>query len=349
MKHLFLLFLLIIGFQTFTFAQDKTQKALACPTFSVEGINYIPKPNERIVFKLKIDEKFDTSLLKLQWFVSRGKILNGQETSTITTLMPENGETLTATIIIQGLPENCTNTASETLNIDPRPTAWEVSHCPSISINSPTDAPRPGDKIPFKVILNNYFNRSNLEYNWSVSSGKILSGQGTPSIIVEGTELENTSPTATIEIEGLPKGCRNILSETAPVCSCVTVILVNEYQKLTGVEENKKLDTLIAEMRNSPAARGFIQKSFPSGQSKADVYQHLKRILDYLKIQDVDVNTITFGVAYGKNIEETRLYLIPPGADEPADKRNETLNAEQLAAKIKSAQTSPRKKSRRKN
>lgn len=205
--------------------------------------------------------------------------------------------------------------------------------CPSISIEGPSGAPRAGDKIPFKLNIGNYFDTSNLKYIWSVDNGKILSGQGTHSIIIDQSGLDITSLTATVTITGLPESCPNTYSESSVTHCGVEAVLVNEYQKITSAEENKKLDILINELRNYPAARGIIQKSFPSGQSKADIYKHLKRILDYLKSKDFDVTLITFGVIYDKNIEETKLYLIPPGADNPEIK-GEILESKELLEKL---------------
>lgn len=45
-----------------------------------------------------------------------------------------------------------------------------------------------------------------VSYNWTVSSGKIVGGQGTENIIIAATEVTK-GLTATVELGGLPKGC----------------------------------------------------------------------------------------------------------------------------------------------
>src|SRR5207249_2530154 len=44
-------------------------------------------------------------------------------------------------------------------------------------------------------------------FRWTVSAGRIATGQGTSSITVMG--FEGQAPTATVEVGGIPNGCPN--------------------------------------------------------------------------------------------------------------------------------------------
>jgi hypothetical protein len=44
-------------------------------------------------------------------------------------------------------------------------------------------------------------------FRWSLSAGKIASGQGTPNIVVDSTGLAGSTIVATLELGGLPATC----------------------------------------------------------------------------------------------------------------------------------------------
>jgi hypothetical protein len=53
-------------------------------------------------------------------------------------------------------------------------------------------------------------------YTWTVSAGKIISGQGTSKIIVNVSDLAGQSITATVALEGAHPAC------TGTTASCTT-------------------------------------------------------------------------------------------------------------------------------
>ena len=56
-----------------------------------------------------------------------------------------------------------------------------------------------------------------LTFKWTVSAGKITSGQGTPSISVDMSGAWGQSLTATVEVGGFDKACRREASCSTPI------------------------------------------------------------------------------------------------------------------------------------
>lgn len=102
--------ILVFAFCFGVFAQ--TNNTAPCPTISLIGPAGIARPNESILFTLSIDEKAKSYDIKYNWTISRGKIVGGQGTTTLSVLL-NPGEGVTAAIEISGLPGDCINTASE--------------------------------------------------------------------------------------------------------------------------------------------------------------------------------------------------------------------------------------------
>ncbi|HET8669161.1 MAG TPA: hypothetical protein VFM05_00640 [Candidatus Saccharimonadales bacterium] len=81
-----------------------------------------------------------------------------------------------------------------------------ITNCPKLNIECPTIADK-NNLLLFKAIVSGIKEGQQLKYNWSVSRGKIKSGQGSSEIRVEGAVGEGTSISVSVEVEGFPEEC----------------------------------------------------------------------------------------------------------------------------------------------
>jgi hypothetical protein len=88
--------------------------------------------------------------------------------------------------------------------------------CPKISIAGPAGVTNPGDRMTFTTSITGNL-PENVRLRWSVIDGEIYSGQGTLNLTVRAPNKSSYITTATLKIEGLPVGCPNTASESAPV------------------------------------------------------------------------------------------------------------------------------------
>ncbi len=96
-----------------------------CLKISVLGPAGIAEPNESVTYTVNVDRKGQELKLEYIWSVSVSEILQGQGTQTISVRQPSS-QSLTVTIEIKGLPENCSNMFSEHSIGDPLPTAEKI-------------------------------------------------------------------------------------------------------------------------------------------------------------------------------------------------------------------------------
>lgn len=93
-------------------------------------------------------------------------------------------------------------------------------------------------------------------YQWSVSSGKIIDGQGQDRITVDVSEAKENKVTAEVEVKGLSAECQEKASYT-------TVVGVAPY-RLSEFEENysealqANLDNLVVILEKEPELDGYI-------------------------------------------------------------------------------------------
>ena len=79
-----------------------------------------------------------------------------------------------------------------------------------------------------------------ITYNWSISSGKIVGGQGTENIIIAANEVTK-SLTATVQLSGLPEGCETKKSVSLNVIPPKNRrAVVQELQNTETYHENKQ-------------------------------------------------------------------------------------------------------------
>ncbi len=78
--------------------------------------------------------------------------------------------------------------------------------CPTISVDCPEET-EAGNKVNFTAHVVVGSPPLELTFNWTVSEGNILEGQGTASISVDSNKLEGKTMTATVEVSGIDPSC----------------------------------------------------------------------------------------------------------------------------------------------
>jgi len=95
---------------------------------------------------------------------------------------------------------------------DPAPT-----NCPTLEVTGPSGVTARGTIMPFVVLVSEP-RLKNLSFAWTVSTGTIAEGQGSRVIKVRAPAANGTkSIVATVTVQGLPQGCRNVASDTAEI------------------------------------------------------------------------------------------------------------------------------------
>jgi len=87
-----------------------------------------------------------------------------------------------------------------------------ASECPSINIVGPVGITPADELARYEVTVDTHGRSYDLSYNWKVTSGRIVSGQGTQKLEVSDVELTQT---VTVKIGGLPIGCTSEFSDTS--------------------------------------------------------------------------------------------------------------------------------------
>ncbi len=152
----------------------------------------------------------------LKYKVSGGKII-GKGKNVQWDLADARPGTYTITVNIADGKEITEST--ETIEIVKCMCGGDCLSCPIISISTSNETIEAGFTISFGAYVSGG-NASDMTYNWTVSSGEILDGQGTPTINVKtNSAMIGSQLKATVEIGGdeLCFGCQRTESATVEI------------------------------------------------------------------------------------------------------------------------------------
>jgi hypothetical protein len=130
--------------------------------------------------------------------------------------------------------------------------------CPQLVIACPLYIVAQDTQLRFSALVAGHDPGAALAYTWSLSSGTVNAGQGTPSITVDTTGLGGRRITATVSVSGLDAQCQNIASCAIYVARPKDARLLDTYGDLAFNLEKERLLSLATEMRHAPDSQGYI-------------------------------------------------------------------------------------------
>lgn len=192
---------------------------------------------------------------------------------------------------------------------------YAQTECPKISLTGPSGITEPGGPITFTAPVEPA--GADLKYQWSISSGQIIEGQGTPAIkVMPETKRDGFNLTVTVEIAGLPAGCPNTMSETAGLAIDYKLELLDEFRGPVAADDDAELrfKSLEIRLRNEADSKAVIVLYCKNArQRETDKRTILKYIHPFVRSRILFVN----GPDQGSR-PFIKVWLVPVGAQGPA-------------------------------
>ena len=214
-----------------------------------------------------------------------------------------------------GTGEACNAFSSVSVLVNPCVEVRPV--CPAIEISCPTnvtlDRPltftsRYSGGVPANVTP---------VYNWTVSAGTIISGQGTDTITVDTKGLAGQTVRASLSMGGYNLECAADCAVNLPLPKIIGDRF-DEFGDIPRNDEKARLDNFAIALQNDPTATGYLIV-YPGRTSKRrEVQDHFGRVIEYLansrQIDKARIRTIE-----GPKKDELRveLWVAPQGAPPP--------------------------------
>ena len=208
--------------------------------------------------------------------------------------------------------ELCQAFSSTTILVNRCPAPVPV--CPTVVISCPNRATA-GQPLEFTATVSGGTPNLRL-YNWSVSAGSIISGQGSNTIRVDTAGLAGSSVRASLSMGGFPMDCSASCAVQFPVP--IEPRKFDEFPKISHNDEKARLDNYAIELHNDPTATAYVIV-YPGQQGRAaEVQRQTTRIVEYMtNSRGIDARRIVTVVGPTRPQLTVELWICPQGCKPP--------------------------------
>lgn len=165
---------------------------------------------------------------------------------------------------------------------EPKPTAPReaLAVCPHVSIGGETFMLRLRLPLAFGVSLYDGDPAARPTFRWTVSHGRILSGQGEERVTVGELEGGAKLVTAEVEVLGLPAGCESRRRMTTGVG--VVPYKFDEYGDIRLGDEKARLDNFSVRLENEPELVAYVVAYGARRGRRGEARRRAERAAEYL-------------------------------------------------------------------
>lgn len=154
-------------------------------------------------------------------------------------------------------------------------------------------------------------------FNWTVSAGTIIEGQGTDTIKVDTTGMAGQTIRASLSLGGYNLECAANCAVSIPVPKLVGRRF-DEFPDISRNDEKARLDNFAIELQNDPSATAYVIVYPGKPGKRGEVQEHAGRIVEYLvNSRGLDQHRIVTLVGPARNALHVELWVTPRGATPP--------------------------------
>lgn len=257
--------------------------------------------------------------IRYRWTVDGGT-LTGQGATTTWDLAGARPGTYHAVADVDEGDADCAAFASVgVIVLDCPPPPPPPPACPEVRLSCPD---RATEKAPVTFTVSPSGGTPGVApiYNWTVTNGHILSGQGTSSITVDTAGLAGQTITATVDVGGYGIPCPASCSVSLPIEEISKKF--DEYYDIARNDEKARLDNYAIELQSEPGRHGYIIV-YPARKAKSnEAQQRGERISDYLiNSRGIDPSRFTVKIGPARDNWLIELWVVPQGAAPPLPQR----------------------------
>jgi len=262
----------------------------------------------------------DGAPLRYKWTTSGGR-LRGEGANTTWDLAGATAGVYQAFVEVDdGRDLNCVAFSSVAIvvtNCPPPPPPPPV--CPTVTVSCP-EAGNENAPVTFTVAISGGTPNIIPGYNWTISAGKIISGQGTPSITVDTGGLAGQTVRASVDVTGFGTPCPASCSVSIPIINKPRKF--DEYYDIARNDEKARLDNYAIQLQSEPGSQGYIIV-YPSRRAGSnDAQARAQRITDYLvNSRGIDSHRVVTIMGPQREDWLFELWVVPEGAPPPTPNR----------------------------
>lgn len=254
--------------------------------------------------------------IKYKWTTSDGTIIGEGAVVTwnLAGLKPGYHK---ASLDILSVGNDGTCSAFSSVSVLVNPCAEVRPVCPAIEISCPTNV-----AIDQPLTFTSHYSGgvpANVApvYNWTVSAGTIIAGQGTDTIQVDTKGLAGQTVRASLSMGGYNLECAADCAVSIPLPK-PSIEVFDEFGDIARNDEKARLDNFAIALQQDPTSTGYVIVYPGSTSKRAEVQDHFGRVIDYLvNSRQIDKSRIRTIEGRKKDRLSVQLWIAPQGATPP--------------------------------
>lgn len=262
----------------------------------------------------------DGAPLRYRWTTNGGK-LRGDGANTSWDLAGVRPGVYQAFVEVDdGRDLNCVAFSSISIVVtDCPPPPPQPPVCPTVTVSCP-DAASENAPATFTATISGGTPGMTPNYNWTVSAGRIISGQGTTSITVDTTGLAGQTVRASLDVGGFGTPCPASCGTAIPIVNKPRKF--DEYYDIARNDEKARLDNYAIQLQGEPGSQAYIIV-YPSRRAKPnDAQTRAQRIVDYLvNSRGIDSSRVVTTIGQSREDWLFELWVVPEGVAPPSPNR----------------------------
>lgn len=184
--------------------------------------------------------------------------------------------------------------------------------CPTVNISCP-DKVAVDQPVTFTSTITGSLGNVVPTYNWTVSAGTIIEGQGTPTIKVDTAGLDGQSIKAGLSLGGFNLDCSANCSIEFPIP--LVCRKFDEFAELSRNDEKARLDNYFIDLQNDPTSTAHVIVHPAQSGKPGAVQTQTTHIVDYLvNSRGLDARRIVTTVGTPRGAMTVELWSCPQGA-----------------------------------
>ena len=261
----------------------------------------------------------DGASLRYRWTTNGGK-LSGDGANTSWDLAGVQPGVYQAFVEVDdGRDLNCVAFSSVAIVVTDCPPPPPQIVCPNVTVSCP-DAASENAPTTFTATISGGSPGITPTYNWTISTGRIISGQGTPSITVDTTGLAGQTIRANLDVGGYGMSCPAGCATSIPIVPKPQKF--DEYYDIARNDEKARLDNYAIQLQSDPGSQAFVIVHPSRKASAAQAQARAQRIKDYL-VNSRGIDSQRVVLTNGETREDWlfELWVVPEGARPPIPNR----------------------------
>lgn len=314
---------LVAAFATAASAQSRTRNRVAsAPTLSLTSDPAVIRNCEGDTATVRLNANARSNSgndLRYKWSANGGRI-SGDGASVVWNLAGAAPGVYQAVVDVDEGDPNCAAFASVAVVVtECPPVPPPPPSCPTVTVSCP-DSATENAPVTFSANVSGGSTNVTPVYHWTITAGRIISGQGTTSITVDTAGLAGQTIRATFDVEGYGMPCPASCSVSLPLD--IKARKFDEYYDIARDDEKARLDNYGIQLQNEPGAQGYIIV-YPSQKAKPnEAQERATRISDYLiNSRGIDASRFTITMGRARENWMIELWIVPQGAPPPVPQR----------------------------